>query len=59
MTDIKRCSNCHYWDPKKIGMKNKGFDVLHCWCFKHYKHTDSTDTCDAHSTTQIITGEGK
>ncbi len=59
MPDIKRCSNCHYWEPTRIGFKNNSFNLLFCWCFKHDKYTDATQNCEAHSMTQIITGEGK
>ncbi len=43
-----RCSNCHYWDPKKIEMKNKSFNVLYCWCYRNEKYMDATDLCDAY-----------
>jgi hypothetical protein len=57
MTDIKRCSNCHYWDPTRI--KSGSCNTLCCLCIKHEQYTDATQNCDAHSMTQIITGDGK
>ena len=42
------CRTCHYYEPTRMGFKERSFNPKYCWCHVHKRYFDDTYSCDQH-----------